>query len=200
VLTLYARHGAGEIALVRWPTTIGGWQREKLPNGRVVTRYKASRPGDFLWREIIAAPAWFAPPSTPDCELVHRSGDSWALREDAIGPGYFSAYGLVMIVHRALDGDDTGARTHGTSNILSVLGRDERHDSHGCHRLPPHLALRLGSFLLAHPPHVMLGDVREVYVRRIAWEGQRFTIRRRPAERVGSSTRRCQSGCSRAES
>ncbi|HEU5056588.1 MAG TPA: peptidoglycan-binding protein, partial [Kofleriaceae bacterium] len=70
-LTLYARDGAGEVALVRWPTTIGTWQREKL-GGRVVRRYKSSPTGRFVWREIFAAPAWFPPPSTPDQELVRR--------------------------------------------------------------------------------------------------------------------------------
>lgn len=177
VLTLYARRAGdeGEEALVRWPTTIGGWQREKLPGGRVVLRHKESPPGRFLWREMIAAPVWFAPPTTPDRELVRRGPGGWKLRQDTIGPGHRSAYGLVAIVHRNLKGGDTGIRTHGTTNYLSV---SEGGVSHGCHRLHTFQALRLAGFLLRHRPFATRGQVREVYVRRVRWAGTTAVIRR----------------------
>jgi hypothetical protein len=176
VLTLFARDGESEVALVRWPTTIGTWQREKLPHGRVVTRFKRSPRGRFVWREIIAAPAWFAPDSTPDRELVSRTPTGWAAREDAIGPGYRSAYGLVMIIHRKPAGGDTGVRTHGTSTYLSIA---EGSASHGCHRLYTYRALRLAGFLLGHRHVTVQGEVGDRYQRRVRWAGRHFTIERR---------------------
>ena len=101
VLTLYARDGASEVALVRWPTTIGTWQREKRAVGAVVNRYKNSRAGSFFWHEIVAAPVWFAPAS-----------------------------GLVLILHRNTWGGDTGVRTHGTVSYLSIAGGSASHGCH----------------------------------------------------------------------
>jgi hypothetical protein len=175
VLILYARDGDREVALARWPTTIGTWQREKLSSGAVVTRYKASPVGSFQWREMVAAPAWFAPPSTPDRELVRRTSRGWLPREDTIGPGYRSAYGLVAIVHRNERGGDTGVRTHGTVNYLSV---SQGNGSHGCHRLLTFQALRLGGFLLAHRRFVTIGERAEAYRRHIRWGGKTFVIAR----------------------
>jgi hypothetical protein len=175
IVTLFAKIDGGEVALVRWPTTIGGWHAEKMDGGRVVKRYKPSLPGDYLWTEVVGAPTWYPPSSTPDRELVRRRGGRWVPDEDAIGPGFRSAYGLAMVVHRSLDGADTFVRTHGTANYLSVLGAG---DSHGCHRLFTHLALRLTSFLLVHRPTTFLGVAREAFQRRIEWEGKSFTLRR----------------------
>ncbi|HLU66110.1 MAG TPA: L,D-transpeptidase [Kofleriaceae bacterium] len=176
VLTLYARDGEREVALVRWPTTIGTWQRERRRDGEVVMRYKGSLAGEFLWREIVAAPAWFAPPGIPDMELVRREGRRWVVQQDAIGPGYRSAYGLVMIIHRTAGGADTTIRTHGTGSYLSI---PEGAASHGCHRLMSHHALRLAGFLLAHRPFEVRGELRARYEREVRWAGKRFTIRRR---------------------
>lgn len=182
-LTLFAIHDGVEEALVRWPTTIGGWERDRRPSGAVVMRYKVSEPGTFVWREIVAAPTWFPPKSTPNRELVWRRPDGrWVLREDTIGPGYRSAYGLAMLKHaqpvRARGkGDvrwfDPGVRTHGTSSYLSVYGDH----SHGCHRLPNHLALRLTSFVLRERPHDVVGPIVEHYSRRVLWGSVRY-IRR----------------------
>ncbi|HEU5057804.1 MAG TPA: hypothetical protein VFU21_14835, partial [Kofleriaceae bacterium] len=109
-------------------------------------------------------------------ELVRRGpGGRWVIRDDTIGPGHLSAYGLAMIVHRNLGGGDTGVRTHGTVSYLSIA---EGSASHGCHRLLGHQALRLAGFLLAHRPHEVRGEVHERYVRRVRWAGRRFTIRR----------------------
>lgn len=180
-LVLYADTAQGPLALVRWPTTIGGWQREKTARG-VVWRYKESQPGDFVWRDVVVAPAWFPPPSTPDRELVRRGADGrWELREDTFGPGYRSAYGLVMLMHHEVRlhrgqvvYDDTAVRTHGSVSYGSLRGGA----SHGCHRLYNHLAVRLAGFVLAHRQHEVLGSLVETYTRRVVAGGRALWIRR----------------------
>jgi len=175
VLVVYARDGSRVVALVRWPTTTGTWQVEKREDGALVTAYKSSRPGDYQWREIISAPSWFAPRTTPDRELVRSTRRGWQPREDAIGPGYRSAYGLVAIMQRTERGNDVGVRTHGTVNYEAVARGD---GSHGCHRLFTHHALRLAGFLLSRRPFVTRGEQAERFARRVAWSGQSVEIRR----------------------
>jgi hypothetical protein len=175
-LTLFARTASGEVPLVRWPTTIGGWQRENIGQGTEVWRYKPSPTGHFVWRELIAAPAWFPPPSTPDRELVRElGGGRWTANDRAVGPGYASAYGLVALLHHraatAAGGPpwiDVNVRTHGSGNYRSIL----RGSSHGCHRLFNHLAIRLGSFLLAQGGVVRHGQSTEQYRRVVRWQGR----------------------------
>jgi hypothetical protein len=182
VLILWAADGEDEVALVRWPTTIGGWQREQLPSRAVVMRYKPSMPGAYLWRDLVAAPVWFPPPTTPDRELVRRGADGrWRVREETVGPSYRSAYGLVMLLHhhprhtkRGLELDDVGTRTHGTGSYLGVPGEG----SHGCHRLHGGAALRLGTFVLAHRAHQVLGPIEEHYGRVVRAGGRALTIAR----------------------
>jgi hypothetical protein len=165
VLVLYAKgDDEDEVALVRWPTTIGGWQREKLPDGGVEWKYKPSPTGHVVWRRVVAGPAWFAPLSTPDRELMRGGRPD----EDVIGPGYRSAYGLVMLMHErpsaegdVLSGADTAIRTHGTAHYKSVLGGY----SHGCHRLFNHLALRLASVVVHQRSHVVVGLIRQHWSR-----------------------------------
>jgi hypothetical protein len=180
--TLYAVAETGEIPLLRWPTTIGGWKQE-MQDGSETLRYKESPVGRRYWRDLVAAPAWFPPASTPDRELVRRRPDgSWAADDDAVGPGYRSAYGLVALFHhRAVSGISGGAveytdaeiRTHGSGNYRSIL----RGSSHGCHRLFNHLALRLGSFVLAHTEHERHGLTDERYGRVIDWQGHTLRLR-----------------------
>jgi hypothetical protein len=176
-LVLYARTEAGEMALVRWPTTIGSWKDERLEDSSVSPRYKPSPTGHFLWRDLVAAPAWFPPPTTPDRELVrwHAAG-GWRPDTDAVGPGYRSAYGLMALLHLRPIGArfaDEQIRTHGSGNYRSIL----RGSSHGCHRLFNHLAIRLGSFLLAHHEYARHGTIDERYARSIRWKGRRLTLR-----------------------
>ncbi|HVR64327.1 MAG TPA: hypothetical protein VMU50_20645 [Polyangia bacterium] len=185
MLTLYARVGDGEIALVRWPTTIGAWKPEKQDDETVALRYKPSPVGRFYWRDLVAAPAWFPPATTPDGELLHRRPDGTREPDqDAVGPGYRSAYGLVALLHgRALGGGGAGAdarafaaldiRTHGSGNYRSIL----RGTSHGCHRLFNHLAVRLGGFMLAHRPSTRDGLIRETYARTLHFKGRTFKLR-----------------------
>jgi hypothetical protein len=180
VLTLYARGGDGgpERALIRWPTTIGGWQRERLKSGAIGRKYKESPVGPRVWRRLVVAPAWLPPPTTPPQELVREQPDGWVIDTETMGPGYASAYGLVMLVNeqeqRRRNGPpvyaDQGVRVHGSVSYASI-GRGE---SHGCHRLFNHLALRLGGFILAHHAHERTGTLPARYALRFRYRGMAF--------------------------
>jgi hypothetical protein len=180
-LVIYARTNDGDVALVRWPTTIGSWKDEGLDQHATTLQYKPSPTGRRVWRDLVASPAWFPPPTTPDRELVRwRPESGWTPDDDAVGPGYRSAYGLVALLHhRPLQGQDPSLmadeqiRTHGSGNYRSIL----RGSSHGCHRLFNHLAVRLGSFLLAHHEYVRHGALTERYARPILWKGRKLIVR-----------------------
>jgi hypothetical protein len=146
--------------------------------------YKNSDVGPRLWRDLVASPAWLPPPSTPDEDLVRRDARlGWRINRDSFGPGFASAYGLVMLVHHVAlppgrEGDavrlvDRGIRTHGSASYASIL----RGTSHGCHRLFNHLALRLAGFLLAHRDHMRRGPEPVRYERRFRAHGRAFTLR-----------------------
>jgi len=180
VLVIYAKDGDKETALVRWPTTVGGWQDEKLRNGAVVRRYKPSDIGPRLWRDLVVAPVWYPPPSTPDSELVRARNGKWELKEDLIGPGYRSAYGLAMLIHHTVvkkpGGEvlyDRAIRTHGSAHYQSIT----RGDSHGCHRTYNHQILGLVSFLLRNHEYAVKGPLQETYVRKIRHKRNRFVAR-----------------------
>ena len=178
-LTLFAATERGEVALVRWPTTIGAWKPEKVGDDRELLRYKPSPTGRWYWRELVAGPAWLPPPTTPDRELLRRNATgAWAVDQDSIGPGYRSAFGLAALLHQRPAGADApyfdfGIRTHGSGNYRSIL----RGSSHGCHRLFNHLALRLGSFVLAHAEHEPRGEMAERYARTLHHNGRTFHLR-----------------------
>ena len=183
-LVLYAQDGDRELALVRWPTTVGGWEAEQLPGGRVGLKYKNSDVGPRVWRDLIASPAWLPPPTTPDDDLIRRDTlRGWRVKRDAFGPGFASAYGLVMLVQHVVieprrEGEvtryfDRGIRTHGSASYSSIL----RGTSHGCHRLFNHLAIRLGGFLLAHRDHVRHGPEPVRYQRDFRAQGRGFSLR-----------------------
>jgi hypothetical protein len=181
VMTLYAKDGDREVALVRWPTTIGGWKAEQI-EGRVVMKYKGSVEGDRIWRDMIVSPAWVPAESVPEREIVRRRpGGGWAANQDVFGPGYASAYGLVMFINHRVAKlrnapepviHDEGIRAHGSVSYSSI----QRGYSHGCHRLYNHLALRLGSFLLRHRHHTRHGSMRIDYSRSFTWEGDRIKL------------------------
>jgi hypothetical protein len=179
-LVLYVRHEGREIPLIRWNTTIGGWKAEINPaDGRVGLRYKESDVGPRIWRDVVATPAWIPPEGTPVEELVRRHEGEWVVNRDLTGPGYASAYGLVMMIHHQL-GDRNGTtdlldnqiRTHGSVSYHSIL----RGTSHGCHRLFNHLAVRLASFLLRHRPHVRHGRIATALERELVHEGQTLRL------------------------
>jgi hypothetical protein len=169
---------------VRWPTTIGGWEGEQLSGGQLGLRYKNSDVGPRVWRDLIASPAWLPPPSSPDGDLVRRDPLlGWRVKRDAFGPGFASAYGLVMLVQHQVIAPrdasepvryvDRGIRTHGSAAYASIL----RGTSHGCHRLFNHLAIRLAGFLLAHRDHLRVGPEPVRYDRRFRAHGRTFRLR-----------------------
>ncbi len=180
-ITLYARTGKGEVALCRWPTTIGGWKTIERSDGSMALKYKASVTGDAIWRDVLATPTWHPSPGMPTRRLLVKRGDSWEPKTEIIGPGYRAAYGLVAIVHHQIEGRnergelqlmDHRIRTHGTAAYRSV----KRGESSGCHRLHNHLALRLAGFVVRHRAHTRHGLTPEDYVRRLEYKGQEVNL------------------------
>ena len=187
VLTLYVRHQGLDVALARWPTTIGGWQPFERPDGRARLRYGESPVGPAYWRYLLAGPIWYPPRGTPVESLLTETPEGWQPNSEVIGPGYRAAYGLVALLHqerspragkdrpgkdRPSKVIDRGIRTHGSPRYLSIA----RGNSHGCHRLYNHLALRLGGFLLQHREHVRHGAPRQRYQRVLVWQKQRLAL------------------------
>jgi len=183
ILTLYTDTPEGPVALVRWPTTIGGWKPERSSTGAIGVRYKESYVGPRVWRDVVASPAWMPPPSTPDDELVKRVNGRWVGNRALFGPGYRSAYGLAMLVHHKVippreEGAeplfvDQGIRAHGSVSYRSITSGT----SHGCHRLYNHLAVRLAGFVLRHRTHVRHGSIPVRYGRTAHAHGTAVPIR-----------------------
>ncbi len=158
-LVLYVTWQEQKIPLARMKTSIGGWQEEMALDGYVYLKFKNSEPGEGIIREIIAAPTWVPPESTPPEELVRtvtvEKRSVTVPDENAVGPWFESAYGLVAAVHLRRSGadgkgyEDVGIRSHGSDDYTSI----ERRFSHGCHRLYNHLAIRLYDFVLRHSLH-----------------------------------------------
>ncbi|HSS38137.1 MAG TPA: hypothetical protein VLT58_05155, partial [Polyangia bacterium] len=176
-LTLYARAGDHDVALCRWPTTIGGWKMFEKSDGTMALKYKESVTGDALWTEVLATPTWHPAPGMPTRHLLIKVGDTFVPKTEIIGPGYHAAYGLVAIVHKQIMGvNDHGEpdlmdlriRTHGTPGYRSV----KRGESNGCHRLHNYEALRLAAFLIKHHGNSRDGLVPEDYVRHLQYKGQ----------------------------
>lgn len=173
---VYAKDGDREVALMRWATTIGGWKKERQEDGEISVEYKASDVGDRVWRQLIAAPAWLPPESTPETDLVREDKDgAITLKRDLIQPGYRNAFGLVMLIHHeeVRRGDkvtfaDHGIRTHGSVDYRSI----KNGTSHGCHRLYNQLALRLSGFLLDHRAHRTRGKMQVDFKRTLEWNEQ----------------------------
>ncbi len=164
-LTLYVTHEGKTIPLARWRTTIGGWRSDQAVNGYEYYRYKMSDVGPRVIRQIVSGPVWIAPTSTPIRSLVKskiiNGGAVRVVNYDELGPGYTSAYGVVAgyFVTPGVKGRpdfDNGVRAHGSSDYLSIYSPQGY--SHGCHRLPNHIAVRLYSFILAHRNRSVLGD------------------------------------------
>jgi hypothetical protein len=180
-LTLYAHAGDHDVALCRWPTTIGGWKTFEKKDGTMALKYKESVTGDALWTEVLATPTWHPAPGMPTRHLLIKVGDGWAPKTDIIGPGYHAAYGLVAMVHKQIMGRDEHGepdlmdlriRTHGTPAYRSV----KRGESNGCHRLHNFEALRLAAFLVKHHANSRDGLVPEDYVRHLEYKGQQVDL------------------------
>jgi hypothetical protein len=162
---LYTTYRGQKLQLARWRTTVGGWRAEQASDGYEYFRYKGSDVGPRIIKQIVAGPVWIAPESTPIRALakpkVVRGHREFVVNYDELGPGYLSAYGLVAgyFVIPGQNGRsdfDNGIRLHGSSEYLSMYSSVGF--SHGCHRLPNHLAIRLYSFILRHRPMRIAGD------------------------------------------
>ena len=178
---LYVSHGGRDIPLLRWPTTIGGWQPERLEHGRVKLVYKESPVGPRIIRDLVAAPRWVPPRSTPTRDLLRPRGHGvYVPRWELFGPDYASAYGMVMLIHLREDGmsegvpllTDQGVRSHGSVSYASILDGY----SHGCHRLHNHRAVRLGDFLLDHRDHLVRGPLQLDFHRTLIWRRTRAQL------------------------
>lgn len=164
-MTLLVNHAGKSIALARWRTTIGGWRSEQASDGYEYYRYKASDVGPRVIRQIVSGPVWIAPASTPIRSLVKgktiHGSHAKVVNYDELGPGYLSAYGVVagyFVVpgNNGRPDHDNGVRAHGSSDYLSIYS--QHGFSHGCHRLPNHIAVRMYSFILGHRNKVIAGD------------------------------------------
>jgi hypothetical protein len=184
-LTLFVHHLDQKIPLVHWRTTIGSWRNE-IKDGEVMLKYKNSDVGPRVWKDIVAAPVWIPPASTPPSELIkgrYRRGKFVKdVSYDEIGPGYRSAYGLVAGYHIRQNKDNDGnvvsefdnsIRTHGSVDYMSIL----RRFSHGCHRLYNMDAVRMFSFLIVHREYKREGQQTVGVRRNIELEERTYNMR-----------------------
>ena len=179
--TLFVTWNKQKIPLVRWRTTIGSWRSELRSDGRVYLKYKNSDVGPRIWKDIVAAPVWVPPAGTPGKDLLvkkvfdRKQGPVTVVNTEVMGPGFASAYGLVMAIHleKLPDGGlfDNQIRTHGSVDYTSIA----RRFSHGCHRLVNNRAVRLFDFLLSHRKFKRLGNrALKDFRRKFEYQGQRY--------------------------
>ncbi len=183
-LTLMLRYREQNIPLTRWRTTIGGWRSEQASNGYEYYRYKGSDIGPRVIRTVTSGPVWIAPASTPIRSLTKGKiiNGNWqsVVNYDELGPGYLSAYGVVAgyFVVPGKEGRsdfDNGIRAHGSSDYLSIYSTNGY--SHGCHRLPNHLAIRMYDFLLRHRTKTVEGDSPMGFNRQFLWKDNVYEMR-----------------------
>ena len=178
-LILFADWHGQHIPLVSWRTTIGSWRSELHGNGKVYYRYKNSDVGNRVWKDIVAGPVWIPPDGTPVKDLLTRKvldrdkGPETVVNTGVMGPGFQSAYGLVMAIHINQGGFDNQIRTHGSVDYTSIA----RRFSHGCHRLVNDRAVRLFDFVLRHHTWKRIGDVPLRMTRQFAVDGQDYRYR-----------------------
>ncbi len=175
--TLFARWNGQKIPLCWWRTTIGSWRSEMHGDGQVYFKYKNSDVGPRVWRQIVATPVWIPPDGTPMKDLLVRRvldrevGPVTLVNTEIMGPGYQSAYGLVMGIHvDPKSGFDNQIRTHGSVDYTSIA----RRFSHGCHRLVNNRAVRLFDFVLRHRPFKRIGNVPLNIKRQFQVDGQTY--------------------------
>ncbi|MFH1131325.1 MAG: hypothetical protein V1754_08320, partial [Pseudomonadota bacterium] len=175
-LTLFVQHNQKKIPLIRWRTTVGAWQPEMRGNQEYY-KYKISDVGPRIWQNIVAGPVWVPPKETPSEELVKirsvRGRHERVVAQTSFGPGYASAYGLVVAFHVTANGHDNMVRTHGSGNYMSII---QGGHSHGCHRLLNIQAVRLFSFVLRHRKFIRKGQAKLVYNHRFEHRGEEFHI------------------------
>ena len=175
-LTLYTLWHGQKIPLTWWRTTIGSWRSEVHADGHVYMKYKNSDVGPRVWKNIVAAPVWVPPDGTPSKDLLTRKvldrnvGPVTVVNTDVMGPGFQSAYGLVLAIHidPKRGGFDNQIRTHGSDDYTSIA----RRFSHGCHRLVNNRAVRLYDFVLRHRKFTRLGNMPLSLKKRLEVDGQ----------------------------
>jgi hypothetical protein len=104
-----------------------------------------------------------------------KQGAVDVVNTEVMGPGFASAYGLVMAIHlkKLEDGGlfDNQIRTHGSVDYTSIA----RRFSHGCHRLVNNRAVRLFDFVLRHRKFARLGNhALGGAKRRFSYRGRRY--------------------------
>jgi hypothetical protein len=177
-LTLFVHWHGQKIPLCWWRTTIGSWRSEMHADGHEYFKYKNSDVGPRVWKEIVAAPVWIPPDGTPMKDLLTRKvldrnvGPVTLVNTDVMGPGYGSAYGLVMGIHidPKRGGFDNQIRTHGSVDYTSIA----RRFSHGCHRLVNNRAVRLYDFVLRHRDFKRIGNVPLNLKKRFEVDGETY--------------------------
>jgi hypothetical protein len=177
-LTLFVHWNGQKIPLCWWRTTIGSWRSEVHEDGHEYFKYKNSDVGPRLWKDVVAAPVWIPPDGTPVKDLLTRKvldrnvGPVTLVNTDVMGPGYGSAYGLVMGIHidPKRGGFDNQIRTHGSVDYTSIA----RRFSHGCHRLVNNRAVRLYDFVLRHHDFKRVGNVPLNLKKRFEVDGETY--------------------------
>jgi len=178
-LTVFVSWQKQKIPLVRWRTTIGSWRSETQKNGKVYFKYKNSDVGPRIWQEIVASPVWIPPDSTPAKDLLTRKtldrdvGPVTVVNTDVMGPGFQSAYGLVLAIHHRKSGSnlfDNQIRTHGSDDYTSIA----RRFSHGCHRLVNSRAVRMFDFILRRRPFERVGNQPLNLRKRFTYEDKQY--------------------------
>jgi len=178
-LTVFVDWQKQKIPLVRWRTTIGSWRSETQKNGKVYFKYKNSDVGPRIWQEIVASPVWIPPDSTPAKDLLTRKtldrdvGPVTVVNTDVMGPGFQSAYGLVLAIHHRKSGSklfDNQIRTHGSDDYTSIA----RRFSHGCHRLVNSRAVRMFDFILRRRPFERVGNQPLNLHKRFTYEDKQY--------------------------
>jgi hypothetical protein len=178
-LTVFCLWQKQKIPLVRWRTTIGSWRSETQKNGKVYFKYKNSDVGPRIWQQIVASPVWIPPDGTPARDLLTRKtldrdvGSVTVVNTDVMGPGFQSAYGLVLAIHHRKSGGqlfDNQIRTHGSDDYTSIA----RRFSHGCHRLVNSRAVRMFDFILRRRPFERIGNQPITLRKRFTYEDKQY--------------------------
>lgn len=175
-LTMFVRWNNQRIPLVRWRTTIGSWRSERHPDGNVYYKYKNSDVGPRVWKNIVVSPVWLPPDGTPPADMLTRKKfdpvgrPETVVNTDVVGPGFQSAYGLVMAIHQQPSGFDNQIRTHGSVDYTSIA----RRYSHGCHRLVNNRAVRMFGFVLAHSAFTRVGDQKVAFRKEFVHQGNAY--------------------------
>src|SRR5262249_9632566 len=177
-LTLFTHWHGQKIPLCWWRTTIGSWRSEMHADGHVYFKSKTSDIGPRVWKNIVAGPVWIPPDGTPVKDLLttkvldRKVGPVTVVNTDVMGPGFQSAYGLVLAIHidPKRGGFDNQIRTHGSDDYTSIA----RRFSHGCHRLVNNRAVRMYDFVLRHRRFQRQGNVPLFLKKRFEVDGQRY--------------------------